>query len=74
MDRISEINPLAPSLVLMYAPVAMVGLILGGLGGCFLLWKSVPRPYRAGIPLGLVLVGVTVTVWNRQLLFVLVFG
>lgn len=35
---------------------------------CYLLWKWTPRPYCVGVPLGLVILGAVITVWNFHVL------
>lgn len=44
--------------------VAMVALKVAMFGFCYLLWRFVPEPHCKGAPLGLALLGVTVTAWN----------
>lgn len=65
---ISEGNPVVKPLVRRHGLVAIVGLKLVVFGGSYALWKLIPRPYCLGVPLGLSVMGVSVTVWNLGVL------
>ena len=39
-------------------------------GLVYLLWRVTPRPYRIGVPLGIAILGIMVTVWNIVILIV----
>lgn len=65
---LSEIGPFTAPLLQQYGLGAMVGLKLAAFGGFYLLWRTVPRPHCAGVPLGLALLGASVTAWNLLLL------
>ncbi|WP_324760538.1 DUF5658 family protein [Haloarcula sp. GH36] len=67
---IVETGPLVAPLLEQYGPAVLLALKAGFLGGMFVLWRYVPRPHRLGVPLGLGVVGVAVTVWNTALLAV----
>lgn len=62
--QIAEVGPLGDPIVSRYGLPGMVALKLAVIGLSYLAWKVVPRPDRIGIPLGLLFVGVVVTVWN----------
>lgn len=59
-----EMNPLVAGLPGGAALGAMVAVKLLVLGGCYLLWRRLPRAPATGIPLGLAALGLAVTVWN----------
>jgi len=65
----SELNPLPNLVIQRHGFASIVVLKAASLGGCRALWRLVPRPHRLGVPLGLSVVGATVTAWN---LFVVV--
>lgn len=62
--QIAEVGPLGAPIVSRYGLPGMVVLKLAVVGLSYLAWRVVPTPDRIGIPLGLLLVGVLVTVWN----------
>jgi len=51
-----------------FAALALVKLLV--LGGCYALWRWLPRAHRSGVPLGLATLGVLVTGWNTVVLTV----
>lgn len=63
-----EGNPVAEPLIRQYGVGALAGLKALTFAGCYLVWRLTVRPYNTGIPLGLAVLGVSVTAWN---LFVL---
>lgn len=63
-----ESQPIAAHLFQYSVIGTMITLKLAVVGGCYLVWRRVPRPHRVGIPLGLAALGILVTAWN---LFVL---
>ena len=67
---VTEVGPVVASYVGWHPFAAIVGVKLVVFGGALLLWMSVPRPHRVGVPLGLFLVGTVVTVWNASVLIV----
>lgn len=44
--------------------VAAVGVKVAFFGGCYAVWVLLPRPQCVSVPLGLALVGISVTAWN----------
>lgn len=67
--QIAEVGPLGDPIVSRYGLPGMVALKLVVIGLSYLAWRVVPAPDRIGIPLGLLLVGVLVTVWNIFVVF-----
>jgi len=63
-----EVGPLATVLLAESGFEALVGLKLGLVGLLVVVWKLVPRPVSVGIPLGLTIVGSTITLWNGILI------
>lgn len=59
-----ELNPLPLGFLGGSALGTMVTLKLVVLCGCYVLWQRLPRPPAVGVPLGLAILGVVVTVWN----------
>jgi len=69
---VSESNPVPALLVERYGLVALLvlkSLVFCGYG---LLWKLLPAPYDAFVPLALALLGVSVTSWNLYVLAIVV--
>jgi hypothetical protein len=62
--RAVEAGPVAAGLVDMYGLGAVFPLKLGSLLAFYVLWRLVPDPHAAGVPLGLVLTGALLTSWN----------
>lgn len=65
-----EAGPVVAPLVRRNGLVALVLLKLAAFCAGYLCWKSVPRPYRAGVPLGLSILGLSATAWNCHVLLV----
>lgn len=65
-----EAGPVVGPLIDRYGYAAMVALKVAMLGGCYVLYRLVPRPHSAGVPLGLATLGVLVTGWNLALMAV----
>jgi len=63
-----ERNAVPAFLIERYGFAAMLGLKCLALGGCFVLWRVARRPHCLGVPLGLALLGVAVTLWNLHVL------
>ena len=61
---VTEVGPVAGPLFHGFGLAGVVALKVGALAGFYALWRVTPRPYAVGVPLGLVVVGVTVTCWN----------
>ncbi|MFB6080117.1 MAG: hypothetical protein ABEJ81_03870 [Haloferacaceae archaeon] len=68
--RIAEAGPVAAPLIGRYGIAALVALKVGTFGCCYLLYRVVPRPHDAGVPLGLATIGVVVTGWNLAVMAV----
>ena len=62
-----EGSPLPAALLAEFGFGALVGLKAVSVVPFVLLWRVVPGPASAGVPLGLLLVGSTVTLWNTLL-------
>jgi hypothetical protein len=54
--------------------LALTGLKAVVFVGFFAVWKYVSWPYSVGVPLGLALLGVAVTIWNTGIILVAVTG
>ncbi|MFW5905881.1 MAG: DUF5658 family protein [archaeon] len=65
---VTEANPVVAAAIGGNDLLVMGALKALTLAGCFLLWKTIPRPHSLGVPLALALVGVLVTVWNLHIL------
>lgn len=69
-DTVSEAGPIAGAALAAHGPLGFLGvkvalfLVLAG------FWHWLETPGRVAIPLGLVVVGVLVTVWNLAVLMV----
>lgn len=71
VDGVVEAGPVVAPLLRAYGLAGMVGLKTATVGLFYGVARLLPEPYSIGVPLGLALVGVFVTVWN---LFVLYLG
>ena len=63
-----EVHPIAAALFERSILASMVVLKSAAFGSCYVLWKLTPDPYSVGVPLGLIVLGVCVTLWNGLLL------
>lgn len=68
--RVAEAGPVVGALVDRHGVAALVALKAGTLGGCYLLYRTVPRPHGVGVPLAMATLGVVVTGWNLAVLVV----
>jgi uncharacterized membrane protein len=59
-----EANPLVAGLVGSVGVWALPVAKLGALAAYYLLWRALPAPYAAGVPLALATVGGVATGWN----------
>ena len=64
---VTESNPFVAPLLQQYGVSALSALKLGMMGGCYLVWRQLSRPHCVGIPLGLAIVGVSITMWNLHI-------
>ena len=64
LSGIGEQNELLQPIVASYGWVGMVGLKSVVVAGGYLVAQALPREQSVAVPLGLLLVGVTVTGWN----------
>ncbi|MDS0221819.1 hypothetical protein NDI54_10720 [Haloarcula sp. S1AR25-5A] len=71
---VTELSPVVKLLLEQHAFVALTGLKAAVFVGFFAIWKYVSWPYSIGVPLGLAILGVAVTVWNTGVIFVAVTG
>lgn len=71
---IEEAGPVTGPLVEQYGLRGMLFLKCLVLGGAYAAWRLLPQPHCVGIPLGLSLVGVVVTVWNARILLLSALG
>lgn len=62
--QIAEVGPLGDPIVSRYGVLGMVALKIAVIALSYLAWRIVPDPERVGIPVGLLLIGVLVTLWN----------
>lgn len=71
---LSEADPIAAMAIRRFGVLGMVGLKLGVFGGCYVLWRYIPRPIDVAVPLGLALLGPLLTGWNLLLLVFVFFS
>lgn len=62
-----EVHPVAAALFQQSTVATMVALKSIAFAGCYLLWRVAPSPSSVGVPLGLAVLGVTVTLWNSAI-------
>lgn len=59
-----ETDPVALWFLERFGFASLLGLKAAAFGACYVLWVLVPSPHCWGVPLGLAVVGVSVTAWN----------
>ena len=64
MAGIAERNEVLKPVIENSGMAGMVGLKAVIVGGGYLLTRALPRPQKFAIPAGLLIVGVSVSVWN----------
>jgi hypothetical protein len=69
---LEEASPLPQYLLGEFGVGAVAGLKLGIVGLFVGLWRVLPRPVSAGVPLGLAAVGYAITLWNATLIVLMV--
>lgn len=73
LEQVIEAGPVVADVIAVHGVPAMVALKLAVFAICYGLWRVVPAPHRVGVPLGLAMLGVLVTIWNVGIIgFVLV--
>lgn len=68
LPGVTETHPVAAYFFQHSVLGGMVVLKGIALGSCYLLWRLTPHPHCVGVPLGLVVLGVVITVWNAHIL------
>lgn len=63
-----EAGPLPQYLLAEFGAGALAGLKAGTLAVCVTAWRLLPHPVSTGVPLGLAVVGSTITLWNAALI------
>jgi len=64
-----EIGPVAGPVLDAYGTPGLVVLKSGTFAGSYVAWRLLGASHRVGIPLGLAVVGLIVTVWNTTLIW-----
>lgn len=64
LDGVVEINPVAATFFQRSVFATMIALKSVAFAGGYALWRITPSPASLGVPLGLALLGVCVTLWN----------
>lgn len=64
LPGVVEADPVARVAIDSFGVGSIVGLKLLAFGLCYAVWRTVPRPYCLGVPLGLAALGAAVTAWN----------
>lgn len=70
--NVVEAGPFTSQIIQQYGLLAMVSVKLASFAALYAVWRIAPRPHRTGVPLGLSLTGVFVTVWNCLILLLVV--
>ena len=68
LPGVIELHPIAAYAFqhsVVWAMAVLKGIVFAS---CYLLWRWTPRTYCVGVPLGLVILGVLITVWNFHVL------
>ncbi|MDR5672513.1 hypothetical protein RH858_05030 [Halalkaliarchaeum sp. AArc-GB] len=68
LQYVVEVGPVVGEVIKIYGATAMVWLKVLVFVLCYGLWRIVPEPHRVGVPLGLAVLGVLVTLWNLVVL------
>lgn len=71
-DGVVEAGPVTAMIVQQYGLLSMVALKCAAFGGHYVLWRVIPRPHCEGVPLGLSIVGIAVTLWNLLVVLVVI--
>jgi len=74
---VAGVVELSPVVALLLEQRALVGLTIlktAVIAAFFAIWKYASWPYSLGIPLGLSILGVAVTLWNTGIILVAVTG
>jgi hypothetical protein len=69
LPGVTEASPYVRGFVYRHGLAGMVSLKVAALSIAFVVWRSVPRPYAVGVPLGLATIGVVLTAWNLFVVF-----
>lgn len=64
LDGVSEAGVVTSILLEQYGLVSMLAVKIAMFTVFYFVWLSTPRPHRAGVPLGLAVLGVIVVWWN----------
>ena len=67
-----ELHPIVGDLVEEFVLLAMLPLKTITILACYALWRLTPEPYRAGVPLGLAMVGIFASGWNVAIILQLI--
>ena len=68
LQYVVEAGPVVGDVILAHGASAMLWLKVLVFAVCYGLWRVVPAPHRVGVPLGLAVLGVLVTLWNLGVL------
>jgi len=69
LPGVTEASPHVREFVYRHGLPGMVSLKFAALSIAFVVWRTAPRPYAVGVPLGLAAMGVALTAWNLFILF-----
>ncbi|AUX10391.1 hypothetical protein AArcSl_2776 [Halalkaliarchaeum desulfuricum] len=64
LQYVVEAGPVVGDVIRAYGTTSMIWLKMLVFVLCYGLWRVVPAPHRVGVPLGLAVLGVLVTLWN----------
>jgi hypothetical protein len=73
IKHIAEIGPITSIVYREFGLAALILLKLAVLLAAGVSFRAIPSPYRLGIPLGLSVVGVPVTLWNLLVLVIAIW-
>jgi hypothetical protein len=63
-----ESNPIPAAVIEAYGHAGHLGFKLLVFAGLYLVWRTLPRPYRVAVPLGVAAAGTKLTVGNIQVI------
>lgn len=71
---VTELSPVIKLLLEQHALSLLTGLKVAVFVGFFLVWKRLDKPHSIGVPLGLAVLGVAVTLWNTGIILTAVLA
>lgn len=71
---VAEFNPSMAAVIDIHGLVGMISLKVAAVFCAVVVYRLLPRPHKGAIPLGMLVVGVGVTIWNLLVITSSVFA